>query len=47
MLKEGDYFSAFQNVMTFSVCPSENNFLGTVRKNLDGNLRRDRNLTLR
>ena len=44
MSTDGDYFSAFQNVTKFSVGPSANKLLGTVRRNLDGNLRKNRNL---
>jgi len=44
MLKAGDYFSAFQNATKFSVSPSANKLLGTVRRNLVGDLRAERKL---
>jgi hypothetical protein len=44
MLKAGDYFSALQNPTKYSVGTSANKLLGTVRRNLDGNLRKERNL---
>jgi len=43
-VKIGDYFSAFQNATKFSVGPSANKLPGTVRRNLDGNLRREEKL---